>query len=439
MSAPVVLLSGFRDLPAARAELEASITKLGGRLVGGVTWCGEASHVVVAGGLDEEYKEGVLGALAAGRWVVTRRWVDRSAREGGWREERAFVACQVVVASRERRLREGELFEGWKVVVLLEHPQRRAVYCRLLRAGGADVLEDWGLEQLVENQPGPEDVTLVVVDPDVLGREDPRHQTFQRWLSQAEECGHCPPQVYFKLVFESITQARRLQPETFSVLLPEVQERARKDGNMRLWSAVGGSKRPGEGGEAGGKRARQETRLVTTVVPANVVTIEDSDDDIEVLELRLAGRRRAAGGRTYREEVGVVRGPVEVVDLVEDEEDIQQETRELSDEEQEHGDPVETVVEPEPQPAPSLDPQARMFQQLLKRQQEAERAPAPTVKRSTPATASASTAPPVPLPPLAATVVTPLPPVLPSPPPGPVEDGPLLRQVLASVLERQTR
>ena len=217
----VMLFSGYKDMPEVRADLAAEVARLGGRVVPGVTWRDEITHVVAA--TFGDYKETVLGALAAGRWVVTRRFVDRSAAAGAWKDPRAFVAHDSILESRERWGREGALFRGVRAVIVMTNRQRREVYGRLVRAGGGEVLEDWGLVELAENQPGPEDVSLVVADCDLLGREDSRHEQFLDWLLVARECGACPPVVYFHLVFEMILQAKTIEPETFSIFSPLVQ------------------------------------------------------------------------------------------------------------------------------------------------------------------------------------------------------------------------
>ena len=266
------------------------VRKLGGRVVEGITWREDITHVVT--NKFGEYKETVLGALAAGKWVVTKRYIDRSFVAGSWKEESGFIADELVGASRERREREGGIFKGAKVLFLLENLLRKDVYTRLVRAGGGEVVDIQGLKKLIETQPGPEDLNLVVGDCHLLSRKDVRHKLFKEWIRQCQDCDSLIPHVYYQYIFESITSANRHDPSKWSIFLASTVKRARDDGNMKgkvdmdLEGLLKRSADREEDERVEKKKPRKDdaTELVSVTLPANVqtVTLDDSDDDLEV-------------------------------------------------------------------------------------------------------------------------------------------------------------
>lgn len=272
--------------------LAEKVRKLGGRVVDGITWREDITHVVT--NKFDDYKETVLGALAAGKWVVTKRYIDRSHVAGAWKEESPFKAHEIVVESREKREAEGGIFKGLKVLFLLENQLRKEVYTRLVKAGGGEVVDIWGLKKLIDTQPGPEELNLVVGDCHLLSRKDVRHELFKQWIKLCQECDSLIPHVYYQYIFETITSASRQEADKWSIFLPSTVKRAKEDGNMRGrvdMDLEGLLKRSAEGEDeeeegVDKKRARKEdaTQCVSVTLPANVqtVTLEDSDDDLEV-------------------------------------------------------------------------------------------------------------------------------------------------------------
>ena len=53
-------------------------------------------------------------------------------------------------------------------------------------------------------------------------------------LPPPPQVGHSLPHVHFYHLFESIRQARRLEPAHYSVFLPEVQDMARTEGHLKV-------------------------------------------------------------------------------------------------------------------------------------------------------------------------------------------------------------
>jgi hypothetical protein len=94
----------------------------------------------------------VLAALAAGRWVVTRRYVDRSHKNGEWSSPRAFVCNDLVLKHQEQR-RQG-CFARMRVLFLMENRTKCSVYSRVVSAGGGIVIHDWNVDELLIVKPG---------------------------------------------------------------------------------------------------------------------------------------------------------------------------------------------------------------------------------------------------------------------------------------------
>ena len=276
------------------------VRKLGGRVVEGITWREDITHVVT--NKFDDYKETVLGALAAGKWVVTKRYIDRSSVAGAWKEESPFKAHEMVQVSREKREAEGGIFKGLKVLFLLENQLRKEVYARLVKAGGGEVVDIWGLKKLIETQPGPEELNLVVGDCHLLSRKDVRHELFKQWIQLCQDCDSLIPHVYYQYIFETITSASREEPGKWSIFLPSTVKRAKDDGNMRgrvdmdleglLKRSVDREEEEKEEGvekkrlkkDSMQEKKEDATQHVSVTLPANVqtVTLEDSDDDLEV-------------------------------------------------------------------------------------------------------------------------------------------------------------
>ena len=285
--------------------LAEKVRKLGGVVVEGIYWRETITHVVT--NKFDDYKETVLGALAAGRWVVTKRYIDRSFVAGAWKDEKAFIAHEDV-GKRVKARQDGEqLFKGLKVLFLLEDQLKAEVYTRLVKAGGGEVVDIWGLKKLIETQPGPEELNLVVGDCDLLSKNDVRHELFKQWIQLCQECDSLVPHVYYMYLFQSIISPIKQDPSTWSIFLPSTVQKAREEGHMKgrvNFDLEGLKKRTASGGEedrSAKKRAKKDngdatkiifnssaTKIVSVTLPANVqtVTLEDSDDDLEVCCIR---------------------------------------------------------------------------------------------------------------------------------------------------------
>ena len=302
----VFTLAGFNSLPAEKAELVSKISSLGGYVVDSTSWSEECTHVIAAN--YGQYLEKVMAGLVGGRWVITKRFVERSFQKGCWANTKAFVCDQAVLSHRKRRFEQGGIFKNLKAVLLLENAVKRGVYTRIIEAGGGEVLVGWTLSDLLNNQPCSSDLNCVVVDPDIQVASNNRYKQWEMWQQVVRDTWPVDthlPHVYYKYVFNIITQCKILPPDQFSIFSPAVLEMARKDGAMPCRSNNVADKRSLSDAQVPTKKQKiscEATKIVTTVVESNVVTLSDSDsdDDIEILEQKIT-QRKAGSRRTYYE------------------------------------------------------------------------------------------------------------------------------------------
>ena len=102
-----------------------------------------------------------MAGLAAGRWVLTRRYVDKCARRGAWLPSPAlFITSEAVVRHRRvwHQVRAlcnctiylrplmfqhgagAAVFSGMRAALLMSDPRKNAVYKRIVLAGGGTLV-----------------------------------------------------------------------------------------------------------------------------------------------------------------------------------------------------------------------------------------------------------------------------------------------------------
>nr|XP_046243026.1 SMC5-SMC6 complex localization factor protein 1 isoform X2 [Scatophagus argus]XP_046243027.1 SMC5-SMC6 complex localization factor protein 1 isoform X2 [Scatophagus argus]XP_046243028.1 SMC5-SMC6 complex localization factor protein 1 isoform X2 [Scatophagus argus] len=107
----------------------------------------ESTHLIIPQVLSSEK---FLAACAAGKWVVTPDYVLDSIKNGSWLPEGpyevALSTCTTSTFYPVRQWREkvasGRItgaFQGWRVLLMVQEPTRRAMFKRLLKAGRAKV------------------------------------------------------------------------------------------------------------------------------------------------------------------------------------------------------------------------------------------------------------------------------------------------------------
>ncbi|XP_059192903.1 SMC5-SMC6 complex localization factor protein 1 isoform X2 [Centropristis striata] len=144
--AHVFQISGIKVRDKKRVLVQ-TIQQLGGKYIGGSVYQHVITHLIIPQVLSSEK---FLAACAAGKWVVTPEYVLDSFKNGSWLPEGSYEVAISTGATPSfypvRQWREkvasGRLagaFQGWRVLLMVHEPTRRAMFKRLLKAGRAKV------------------------------------------------------------------------------------------------------------------------------------------------------------------------------------------------------------------------------------------------------------------------------------------------------------
>ncbi|XP_067463629.1 SMC5-SMC6 complex localization factor protein 1 isoform X1 [Thunnus thynnus] len=142
----VFQISGIKNRDKKRVLVQ-GIQQLGGRYIGGSVYQDISTHLIIPQVLSSEK---FLAACAAGKWVVTPDYVLDSVKNGSWLAEGPYeVAISTGATSTfypvrqwREKVASGKLtgaFQGWRVLLKIQEPTRRAMFKRLLKAGRAKV------------------------------------------------------------------------------------------------------------------------------------------------------------------------------------------------------------------------------------------------------------------------------------------------------------
>ncbi|KAF7670348.1 hypothetical protein LDENG_00010180 [Lucifuga dentata] len=142
----VFQISGIK-IPNKKKVLVNGIQQLGGKYIGGSVYQHCSTHLIVPQVLSSEK---FLAACAAGKWVVTPDYVLDSLKNGSWLAEGPYetaISTSVhpafyPVRQWREKVASGRLtgaFQGWRVLLMVQDPSRRAMFKRLLEAGMAKV------------------------------------------------------------------------------------------------------------------------------------------------------------------------------------------------------------------------------------------------------------------------------------------------------------
>ncbi|XP_008286838.1 ankyrin repeat domain-containing protein 32 [Stegastes partitus] len=142
----VFQISGIKTRDKKRALVQ-GIQQLGGKYIGGSVYQHSSTHLIIPQVLSSEK---FLAACAAGKWVVTPDYVLDSVKNGSWLAEKPYevtistssTAAFYPVRQWREKVSSGRLtgaFQGWRVLLMVQEPTRRAMFKRLLKAGKAKV------------------------------------------------------------------------------------------------------------------------------------------------------------------------------------------------------------------------------------------------------------------------------------------------------------
>ena len=168
-----------------KEELRDIILRLGGELVESDEWDERVTHVIAhVESRRECMSEKVMAGLAAGRWVLTRRFLDKSQRKGTWVTNPGLFTVSETVSRHRKAWHlhgvKGSVFYGMKAALLISELRRAGVYKRIILSGGGKIFKCFSIRQLISKRPTKTQLTHVFLDPWVLLPNDPRHEDFNR-------------------------------------------------------------------------------------------------------------------------------------------------------------------------------------------------------------------------------------------------------------------
>ncbi|XP_070761077.1 SMC5-SMC6 complex localization factor protein 1 [Enoplosus armatus] len=142
----VFQISGIKIRDKKRVLVQ-GIKQLGGKYIGGSVYQHASTHLIIPQILSSEK---FLAACAAGKWVVTPNYVLDSVKNGSWLAEGPYeltistgaTSAFYPVRQWREKVASGQVtgaFQGWRVLLMVQEPTRRAMFKRLLKAGRAKV------------------------------------------------------------------------------------------------------------------------------------------------------------------------------------------------------------------------------------------------------------------------------------------------------------
>lgn len=142
----VFQISGIKAQDKKRVLIK-GIYQLGGKYIGGSVYNHCTTHLIIPQVLPSEK---FLAACAAGKWVVTPNYVLESIKNGSWLPEGPYEVAIFTSSSAafhpvrpwREKVTKGIImgaFQGWRVLLMVQEPTRRAMFKRLLNAGRAEV------------------------------------------------------------------------------------------------------------------------------------------------------------------------------------------------------------------------------------------------------------------------------------------------------------
>ena len=231
------LLTDF-NVQWEKERMTSMITGLGGRINESDEWVGNTTHVVnLIPGPHFGMSEKAMAGIAAGRWVVTKIYVEESHLRGKWLDnEKDFLAPpgNQVLSRKLKALELGDrglLFHNMVAAIIMEDRHKAQVFGRVFKAGGGTVVEATKLSELVEMY--PVDLTHVFMVP-WTGSED------LPGLSELADIGRetglhlCD----YKLLFHKVMGSSLANEEEWQICGPRAKLNAEDEINRRRCQPV---------------------------------------------------------------------------------------------------------------------------------------------------------------------------------------------------------
>lgn len=217
-----------------KEDLTDKIQKLGGEVENTGNWNPKCTHVIAA--QFETYNVKVLACLASGGWVVTKRFVEKSYRNGTWSNTKAFISHDNVLVHRKRRIDSGGCFKDMKVAFFLESTMRKQAYMDVVKAGLGRVVQNCSMDDILNEEIETQDLTHIVVDVKILSDTDPRHTDFNKLRDYLKQKVKINPVffIYYRFFFDYLSNPdQNHRPENYSIFNPKILSMARENGDFK--------------------------------------------------------------------------------------------------------------------------------------------------------------------------------------------------------------
>jgi len=238
----IFALAGFlpilgETVQLQKAQIIQKLKSLGGRYVEKDEWDPSVTHVIAYVDNEREgMSEKVMAAIAAGRWVLTKRYVEKSFKARQWIEAPGLFAYpgDIVLRSRKKWFLQGVRggpFWDMKAALVMEGERKKEVYGRIIVAGGGTVEYVHTLRQLAED---PTLLTEGQLTHVFLDTGDVATDSFRNVKSQVDREGL---RIWFlpnKFLFLKVGGRPEPTEEEYSLMTARV-----RDNNVRSVSPIG--------------------------------------------------------------------------------------------------------------------------------------------------------------------------------------------------------
>ena len=206
-----------------KQQLIKDIEDLKGIYLDTAMWDSRITHVI---SYNQDMTEKVMAAIAAGRWVVTVKFVTDSKAHGDWLESpRLFVSHAVVLHHRKNWFSKGAkggVFHGMNAAMMLDDSVKNEVYKRVIKAGGGSIASIESLSLYRELRCG--DVTHVFVDPWITKVSNSRNRIFEKCRRHVSDFQPIVKFLWYKYVYSLIKDSPGGSAEKYNIFDQKVQK-----------------------------------------------------------------------------------------------------------------------------------------------------------------------------------------------------------------------
>ena len=316
----IFTIAGFPSIPdnlLEKKELIKDIELLRGIYLDTEIWDSRVTHVIT---YNQDMTEKVMAAIAAGRWVVSVKFVKESKANGDWLDSpRLFVSHDAVLHNRKNWFSKGVkggLFYGMRAALMLDDTVKNGVYKRVIEAGGGTIARVTTLSLYREVKNG--DVTHVFIDPWITKVTNSRNRIFEKFRNHVSEFDPDVKFLWYKYLYSRIKEVPGPPLERFGIFDKRVQKAAKTDEKIQSER----KRKNRQSFESQPKKKKTDLIILESSDEEESFVIEniqeESDDDIEILEQRLENKHNIHGNFRIYLEKNTTKLKQDIIDITED-------------------------------------------------------------------------------------------------------------------------